>query len=77
MCLLSECRGTERGVVMTAQDSSPGMPSSAHCLLHGSIAAKETQGGTIGGLLLYILVKALGIFFYKEKEKKSFWCCIS
>lgn len=46
MCQLSECRGTERGGARTAQDSSPGTPSSARCLLHGSIAVKETEGGS-------------------------------
>lgn len=41
VCLLSEYRGTERGGVRTAQDSSLGRPSSAHSLLHGNIAAKK------------------------------------
>lgn len=41
VCLLSEYRGTERGGVRTAQDSSLGRPSSAHSLLHGNIAAKR------------------------------------
>lgn len=61
MCLLSECKGTERGAVRIARRSSPGRPSSARCLPRGSIAAWETEGEsahntsgrTTGGLLCF------------------------
>lgn len=72
MCLLSECRGTEHGVRRTAQDFYPGMPSSAHCLLRESIAAKETKGEpmqTSGGKTRGLLYFGLCIRGYFKLKK--------